>query len=116
MTSSNQSVTLCPKRAVRQREHRQAWPPGKDLARRHCSGPDRVQDELDIVSLAPAASCRAAEIAPEDGRQRPIVREVEIADGGNGDVEVDGVDTSPEYAFGDAAPQDVVEQLHERAV
>ena len=70
---------------------------------RHASGPDRVQDELDIVPLAPAACCRAAEIAPEDGRQCPIVREVEIADGGDGDVEVDGIDTSPEHAFGDAA-------------
>src|SRR5262245_64676694 len=75
-----------------------------------------MENDVDVVPLAPATRRRVAEVAPEDRRQRLIVGEIEIADRGDGDVEVDGVEVRPKHALCDAAPQDVTDQGDERAV
>src|SRR5437868_4144698 len=75
-----------------------------------------MENDIDVVPLAPAAGCRAAEVAGEDRRERPIVGEIEIAERGDGDVELDRIDTRPEGALRYPAPQDVADERDERAV
>src|SRR5215470_9730280 len=84
-----------------------------------CSMPSRaqrMQDHVDVVTLAATVGGRRAEVTPENRRQRPIVGQIEIAHGRNRDVDLDRVEAGTKNAFGDAAPQDVSDQFHERAV
>src|SRR5262249_36100794 len=80
------------------------------------SRPDGVENDIDIVPFATAAGPRAAEVAREDGRERAIVGEIEIAERGDGDVELDRIDARPEGTLRHAASPDVAEECDEGAV
>src|SRR5262245_22890731 len=75
-----------------------------------------VENHINVVALASAMGGRSAEITAEDGRQGPVVGEIEITDRRDGDVDIDRIESGTEHAFGNAATQDVIDQFDEWAV
>src|SRR6478609_3499285 len=78
--------------------------------------PQRMENHIDIMTLAPADRGVGRQVAAKDRRQRPVVRQVEISDSCNRNIDVDRIEPLAEYPRCDAAAQDIGDQPYKRTV